>query len=240
MLLGAAILSCACAMHRATIQPSVGDGSAPSWVELQPGMELTVEGAYYREGSPKISFADYLGAETASYEVAAGGTLRLTSISSFVTEQPGKMQPRDQPAVQTLVRPRNLSFRYHRLFFQVVMSRMGTTRPAVLLGARSSSALDGITRQFLSGKDSLCDATPSDQCTSFPAMCTASLKIGITVNGAARKVVWGTTLAAVVSHPSKIVVKRLINGRMWLVQIDLSDPDAIRTPLLHGDEIRSE
>jgi hypothetical protein len=204
-------------------------------------MELRVDGAYYREGAPRTGMADYLGAESARYEVTPAGTLRLVAVSSFVTGQKGKTQPRDQPAVQTLIRPRNLTYEYHRLFFQVVMSRTGATRPAVLLGARSAPALDRITQQFLSGQRSPCDARQSDQCTKFPELITAALDVVITVNGAPRKVIWGTSLSVVAGRSvQKVELKRLTNGRLAPIPIDLSDPEAMRTPLLHGDEVRWE
>ncbi len=237
-----ALVWSACASRRIVVPlPAGGDGPTPSWVELQPGMELRVEGAYYREGAPRVGIADYLGAETARYEVTSGGALRMVSVQSFVTEQNGKTQPRDQPAVQTLVRPRNLTYRYHRLFFQVVMSRAGATRPALLLGAPSPAALDRVTQQFLAGQHSPCGARQSDQCTTFPEMITASVDVVITVNGAPRKVVWGTALDRVAGRTArKIELKRLANGRLTPVPIDPSDPDAMRTPLLHGDEITWE
>lgn len=218
-------------MHQTVVQiPTRGDVPTPSWVELQPGMVVRVEGAYYREGSPRVGLTDYLGAETARYEVTPRGTLRLITLSSFTAEHPERTQPRDQPAVQTLVRPRNLSARYHRLFFQIVMSRTDSIRPAMLLGARSASELD---------KTSHCETT-SETCTGFPPFCTASLEIAITVNGARRMVAWGTTLGAVAVRPQQVNLRRLTNGRMVPVPIDLSDPAAMRIPLLHGDELRWE
>src|SRR5579871_1120774 len=72
--------------------------AAPAWVELRPGMELRVENAYYREGSTRRGLADFLGTEVAHYQVRPGGRLRLLSIDSSVTQQPG-----DQPLVQRLI-----------------------------------------------------------------------------------------------------------------------------------------
>ena len=183
-------------------------------MELQPGMVVRIEGAYYREGSPRTSRADYLGAETARYEVTPRGRLRLVALSSLPT------QPRDQPAIETLIRPRNLSSRYHRLSFQIVMSRTGAIRPAMLLGARSMPALDK-------------PCTP-DICTAFPPLCTASLEINITVNGVPRMVIWGTTIEGVARNAHKVTLPRLP------IPIDVSDPAAMRTPLIHGDKLTWE
>jgi len=239
ILLASVLLFSSCAARRANlVLPQSGgpDASVPNWAELRPGMEFRIEGAYYREGSPRRGAADYLGAETATYEVRSNGSLRLASVSSFLDKQPGKVQPRDQPAIQLLVRPRNLAWRYHRLFFQVVMSRTGTIRPAVLLGSRSIAELDNLTKRLLAGQYSVCDRG-SNRCDTLFEWCTASLAIEIVVNGAARKVVWGSSLGSVASHPRHVELLRVSNGRLAPVPIDANDPEALRQPLLHGDQV---
>ncbi len=239
LLFAFALLFSSCAARRTSlVLPRSGgaDGSAPSWVELRPGMEFRIEGAYYREGSPRRGAADYLGTETAAYEVRSNGTLRVSSVSSFLDKQPEKEQPRDQPAVQLLVRPRNLNWRYHRLFFQVVMSRAGTIRPAVLLGSRSIAELDNLTKKLLAGQHCVCEPA-SNRCDALPEWCTASLAIEIVVNGAARKVVWGSSLGTVAAHPRHVELLRVGNGRLTPIPIDASDPETLRLPLLHGDQV---
>jgi hypothetical protein len=237
ILFAFALLLSSCAARRANLvphQPGGSDGSAPTWLDLRPGMELRIEGAYYREGSPRRNATDYLGPETATYEVGSNGTLRLHSVSSFLNEQPGKEQPRDQLAVQLLIHRRNLTWRYHRLFFPVVMSRTGTIRPAVLLGSRSAGGLDNQTKQLLEGWPSVCDPG-SNLCNALPAWCTASVAIEITVNGTVRKVTWGSTLGSIAAHPRHVELLRVSNGRLAPVQVDATDPEALRLPLLHGD-----
>jgi hypothetical protein len=238
-VLASAVLFSSCAARRASLvprQPGGADGSAPGWVDLLPGMEFRIEGAYYREGSPRRNSTDYLGNQTATYEVRPNGTLRLGSVTSFLDQQPEKQQPRDQPAVQLLVRAGNLNWRYHRVFFQVVMSRTGAIRPAVLIGARSVADLDNLTKRFMEGQYSVCGPV-SDRCNAFPEWCTASLAIGIVVNGTARKVVWGSTLGSVAQHPRHVVLLRVGNGRFAPVPIDDADPEALRLPLMHGDQV---
>jgi len=239
MVLAAALLFSSCATRRANLivpPPARSDGSEPSWVDLRPGMELRIEGAYYREGSPRRSVTDYLGAETATFEVRSNGVIQLSSVSSFLDGQTAKARPRDQPAVQLLIRPSNLRYRYHRLFFQVVMSRNGTIRPAVLLGSRSIAELDNLTNQFLAQQNSPC-GPESNGCTEFPVWCTASLAIEIVVNDVAQKVIWGSTLGSVALHPRHVELMRVSNGRLSPVPIDAANPEALRLPLLHGDQI---
>src|SRR5579872_1817679 len=39
------------------------------WVDLRPRMELRIENAYYRAGSPKHGVTDFLGTEIARFQV---------------------------------------------------------------------------------------------------------------------------------------------------------------------------
>jgi hypothetical protein len=119
------LAAAACTTHRAGLSlPNICvDNATPGWVDLLPGMELKVDGAYYREGSPRRSLADYLGDEIANYEIRENGSLDLKSVSSLPV---GKQPPRDQPAIQLLIGRRNASSRYHRLFFRVVLSQTGS------------------------------------------------------------------------------------------------------------------
>ena len=208
----------------------------PTWVDLRPGMELRIEGAYYREGAARRGLADYLGAQSVAYEVGTDGSLRAGAFASFLKNNPDKKQPRDQPAVQTLIRPRNLRYRYHRLFLQIAMSRSSAIRPAVLIGAASSAQLDELTTEFLAGQ-LVCGPRPSNRCTAFPALCTASPGIEIVLNGVARKVTWGSTLGSIAGHPRSVELLRDTNGRLASVPIDIADPESLRLPLLHGDRL---
>jgi hypothetical protein len=219
----------------APLQPGGGD-STPVWVELLPGMRLKIEGAYYRDGSPRRGLADYLGPETVTYEVRPDGTLRQESVTSFLTSKPEEKQPRDQPAIQTLIRPRDLTGWRHRLFFQIVVNRVGATRPAVLIGSRSTAELDRLTAQFLAGGPQACTTAPT-RCTAFPDWCTTSVEIEIVANGVARKVVWGTTLGAVAGRPAHAELLRVSAGRLAPIAIDLTNPEALRLPLVHGDQL---
>lgn len=222
----------ACRTHHAGLAPpNIGvDHATPGWVDLRPGMALEIDGAYYREGSPRRSFADYLGDEIAKYEVAANGSLRLKSLSSLPV---GKQPPRDQPAIQSFIGRRNASSRYHRLFFRVVFSQTGMPRQAILVGARSNAELDQITSQLSDGRNSACGA----RCNVLPEWTTASAMIAVMVNGIPRRVLWGSTIGTVALHPVRITLLRNDSGRLTSIPVLASDPEALRLPLQHGDRI---
>lgn len=204
------------------------------WVDLGPRMELRIEAAYYREGSPKRSLADYLGTEIARFQVRPNGRLRLASVQSGLKAPRGK-----QPPVQQLVRGAQRRYSYGRLFYAVALNRKGQTRGAVLLGASTASELDRLTTQLLADPESVCGGK-SLHCTVFPEVCTASLDIEIVVNGAERTVPWGNVLENVATHPRHIEMLRLDAGRLVPVEIDSNDPAALRLPLLPGDRVTWE
>ena len=203
-----------------------------AWVELRPEMELRVENAYYREGSTRRRLADFLGTQVAHYQVRRNGTLK-----SLTAETSLKEQPASQPPVQSLVSATQTRYRYHRFFYEILLNRKSELRGAVLLGASSAAELDRLATQLLADPASVC-GIGAPRCSVFPETCTASLEIEIVVNGATRTVLWGSLLANVAAHPRQVEVLRPYRGRLLPVEIDPSDPNALRLPLLPGDRIQ--
>jgi hypothetical protein len=204
------------------------------WVDLRPQMELRVEAAYYREGSLKRSLADYLGTETARFQVRPNGQLRLTSVQSSLKGPRGK-----QPPVQQLVRGSQRRYSHGRFFYAVAMNRNGQTRSAVLLGAGTTAEVARLTTQLLSDPQSVCGGK-STHCTVFPEASSASLDIEIVVNGSRRSVAWGNVLDSIAVHPRHVEMLRVDAGRLVPVEIDASDPAALKLPLLPGDRVTWE
>jgi len=193
-------------------------------------MELSVENAYYREGAPKHGLTGFLGTEIALYQIRPKGGLRLLTVKSM------EQRPQDQLPVQQLVDKSQRRFRRYRFFFELVFRQSANSRGSVLLGANTKDELNSLTSRLLQAPESVCGTT-SVHCTVFPEACSVSLEIGITVNGEARTVMWGSTLASVVAHPRSIKMQRLYAGRMIPLQVDADDPNALRLPLLPNDRI---
>lgn len=202
----------------------------PDWVELRPEMELRVENAYYREGAPKRGLANYLGTQVARYRVLPNGRLRGISAESGLVQLPA-----DQPPVKQLLPSRQARYSHHRYFYQVVLNRRTRVQSAILLGAASKDEIERLTGQLGSAPDSVCSAG-SGHCTVFPEACTVALEMEIVVNGAPRTVPWGSFVASVAS-PQTVELSRPFAGRLVPVEMDASDPKALRLPLLPGDHI---
>lgn len=201
-----------------------------NWVNLRPRMELRVENAYYKAGAPKHGLDGFLGTEIARYRVTGGGSLRLVSVRSEL-----KRRPLDQPPVQALIGDAQNDYRFHRFFRAIVFKRRGSPRGSVLIGAKSAGELDRLGTELLTNPDAVCNGSP--RCTVFPEACSVALEMQIVVNGAARSVLWASPLSSVAEKPHFVALRRFYNGRLIPVEVDPSDPSALRLPLLPGDHI---
>jgi hypothetical protein len=207
-------------------------GVGTGWVELRPEIELRIENAYFREGTPKRGLANFLGTEIARYQVLATGALKQIAVQSRLEQRPA-----DQPPVEQLLSESQNRYRHHRLFYQVLLNKKTDVRSAVLLSAESLDELDRVTDQLMSDPESVCGGV-STYCTAFPEACTASLEIEIVVNGHQRTVLWGSSLAEVTENHRRIELFRLHVGALAPVEIDPRDREALRLPLLPGDRVK--
>lgn len=203
----------------------------PGSVDLRRGMELRIEQAYFRDGAPSRRIGDYLGTEVAQYEVRGTGQLRLAAVESTVAQRPV-----EQPEARRLMSRLQRRYRYHRFFWQVAFSQTSGEQRAVLLGAGSSGELKRLVNQLITAPDFVCGAD-SVHCTVFPESCTVSLEIAIRANGVRRTILWGSRLASVAVDAVHIELLRNHGGRLHLVQLDPNDPEALRLPLLPGDQL---
>ena len=195
-------------------------------VDLQPQMEMRIEQAYYRNGK-----TGFLGTDVARYQVRARGGVRLVQVESNV-----KQRPAADPRVQDLIRGSQRRARYYRYFYAVVFREKGDTRGSVLLGASSLKELNQLGERLLADPDSVCGAK-SPHCTVFPQNSTVSLQIAITVNGVPRTVAWGSSVASVAPHPAHLELLRNYEGRLAPVELTPTDRNALRLPLLPGDQL---
>lgn len=207
-------------------------GETQGWL-LHPQTELHIENAYYREGAPKHGIANYIGTEQVVYQVRQR-SLRLILVKSGLEQRPA-----DQPPVQELIGASRLHYRCYRYFFQIVFRQKADTRGAVLLGANSINELDRLASRLISDPEAVCDGR-SPHCAVLPEACTVALEMEIVANGAARTVVWGNLLDSVATHPRKVRLLRLYDGKLTPVEVQASDPMALRLPLLPGDRIEWE
>jgi hypothetical protein len=206
--------------------------TGPGWVELSPLTQLRVENAYFREGAPKHGLANFLGTEIARYQVLQSGRLEEISFESHVAQRPP-----DQSPVQQLVSGAQRLYQCHRFFYQVLLSKKSNVRSAVLLGAESNQEIDQLTSRLLIEPETVCgDGFAS--CTVFPEACSVSVEMEIVVNGKSRSVLWGSDLAEFVEGHQSVSLFRRYEGRLAPVELDASDREALRVPLLPGDVIR--
>ena len=217
---------------RETPFPEVRNGftrSGQDWVELRPGMELRFENAYYKEGSVKRDLASYLGTQLARYQVRSNG-IRLAAIESSVTQT-----PKGQPSIPQLVGASR--DRYYRFFYEILFNRRAALRGAVLLSAGTQAQLDRLTTELMADPTAVCSGR-YNHCKVFPETCVVSLEMEVVVNGTPQNILWGGSLAAVAARHRHVEVWRRYRGRLTPVEMDSNDVNALRLPLLPGDQVK--
>ena len=146
-------------------------------------------------------------------------------------------RPAGEPGADMLLPVASRHFGAYRLFFSVRVNRRGATRGAVLLGAPAEGDLEARAAALLADPDSVC-REGAVECVVFPEVCTVSPEVEVTVNGQLKVYLWGTLLASAVGPAKQVQLTRLLAGKRSAVPIDASDKNALRLPLLPGDEIR--
>lgn len=200
-----------------------------SWIDLRPLMELHIENAYYEKGASRRGLQGFLGTEVAQYEVNVTGRHLL----SF---KPMDNRPEGDVAVQHLVSSRQVRLRFHRLYFEVVFATRHNEHGSVLLGAGSADELQALAAQ-LEKSPAICENN-SDHCTVFPEACSVSVEMRVVVNGKPRTIIWGSLLSSVVpDRPQHLELERRFQGRLWPVEINPQDSEALRLVLLPGDQV---
>lgn len=208
-------------------------GADSGWADMRPGMALHVERAYFREGAAEQNIRSYLGTETVRYRSREDGTLAETDAGP-----PLEPRPAGQASARSLLGKAQQQLPHHRFFFQLLVNPTEDRRAAVLLSAPSRDELTRLADALVTDAAATCQASP-ESCTIFPENCSVSLEMEITVNDATTVVAWGTRLARVADGRPDLELHRLNEGRQTRVELDGSDLEALRIPLLPGDRVKA-
>jgi len=209
-----------------------GFQTGSAWVDLRPSMRIQIENAYYEPGKPKRGLDGFIGTERIWYRKQPSSGL---AEGQFEDKMLAPRPPGDTPTAQLVTSAHRVHAAY-RLFFSIRFNRRGSTRGAVLLGAPSQGALEERAAALLADPDSVC-REGSPECVVFPEVCTVSPEIEITVNGQLKSYTWATPLSALASKARTVKLTRILDGKPRAIPIDPADANALRMPLLPGDEI---
>jgi hypothetical protein len=203
--------------------------STPDFLDLRPGVRLSVEKAYYAGGIPGRGLNGFLGTQLAAFGVQPNGTLKLLSLESkpFQGGQISQL-PADQ-LVPSYVRGR----RAYRFFYAVAFARSSRPSASVLLAARSLKEVEELSTQLKTAPDRVC-SPQSTVCTVFPEGSTVSISMEIVVNEMPKVVLWGSVLGSVTGGRPASSFERKTSTHYEPVTL-ATEP--LRTPLLPGDRI---
>jgi hypothetical protein len=200
-----------------------------NWIDLQPLTGLRIENAYYEKGANRKGLTGFLGTEVARYDLTSAG------LHLFSTE-PMKNRPEWDVAAQDLISTAQLNLSSHRFFYEIVFSKKDNKHGAVLLSAASLEEIERLSAQ-LADPETVC-TEGSIHCTVFPEACSVSVEMKVVLNGKPEVVFWGSQLlSALPQTVHHLEMKRLYQGRLTPVKLDVGDSDALRLPLLPGDEV---
>jgi hypothetical protein len=200
-----------------------------NWIDLEPLMGLRIENAYYEKGANRKGLAGYLGTEVVRYDLTSSGLHLLSA-------EPMTNRPEWDVAAQDLISPEQLKLPNHRFFYEIVFSKKDNKHGAVLLSASSREEIEQLSAQLVD-PESVC-TKGSIHCTVFPQACSVSVEMKVVLNGKPQIVFWGSQLLGIVPQPlHHLEMKRVYRGRLTPVKIDLRDSDALRLPVLPGDEL---
>jgi len=206
--------------------------SGEGWVQLQPGIGLLMERAYFRAEAPIEDIRSYLGTETVRYRVTWTDGLTASGPVQHLAERPSTVPP-----VEQLIAEDQLRRRYHRLFYQVLLNPTDTHRVAILVSGSSLEQIESLTASFLTNPKSVC-AGSSHQCVIFPTHTSLSVEIEIVVDGVMQRVPWGRRLSDIRPLGPHPRLFRRYQGRLTPVEFDPTDSATLAVPLLPGDRIQ--
>lgn len=206
------------------------------WVELQPGMTLKLERAYFTSASISKRLENFVGLESALFRTGPRGTLERKELTLL------PQRPKDQPSITAELAGEQIRLRQHRLYFQVALDKTSGKSNAVLLSASSRP-------RILEAKDvaQLCGAgrgkgkgkqSGAVSCKVFPEGSSVSLALDITLNGKVKNMLWGSTLGNAVGAAETFKLQRLYRGKWAEVKLDPRDPAARKLLLLPLDVIQ--
>ena len=181
-------------------------------MDLEPGMELRIENAYYQAGMPRRGLNGFLGTEVGRYILTPNHGLDLLSVQSMAG------RPASDLPVEKLMPASKQRFRYYRYYFEIVFKTNSVNRGSVLLGADSGDALRQLADLLAEKPDDVC-GEKAEHCIVFPEACSVSVEMEVTVNGSRTNVVWGSELSSVVHNPKGLKLRRRYAGRLAAVRL---------------------
>ncbi len=204
------------------------------YIDVLPGMRLSATRAYFR-GDGKEGLQSYLGTETGNW-VWEPPRFRWAGSEAA----PGLARPAGTAPIAKLIGSGRRKQRLYRLFFQIRWLANGrdSQRGSVVIGAPNAAALEAASAALMKEQPVACGARLD--CIPFPALTTVTVDVGVTVNGDARWVPWGTTLRAIAPGDAAAgvsVVRQHGAARLLPVQFDADDPQAWLFPLLPRDRV---
>jgi hypothetical protein len=218
-----------------------------SSLDLQPGMHLKIERAYFRAAKTAEephATQNFAGLSTVNFDVETGndGKIHFLQIGD-VRFSPASLKGQDQDAGQELELTGIPAQFHYRLIFYTLLVSKEQKLSAAIVGASSASQLDEFDHELRLRPVGGCKnfvATDGVACVEFNGFVTVTSQIRVELNGKSKLIDWGTRVKDLLGKDSlgSLMIQRKFMNTYSDVRFNPGDLSILSLALVGGDRLR--
>jgi hypothetical protein len=218
-----------------------------SSLDLQPGMRLKIERAYFRPAETAEeahATQNFEGLSTVNFDVESGNDgkicfRRVGEVQFRPASLKGQVQDESQEQELTGIPP---EFHYRLVFYTLLVSKEQKLSAAVV-GASSASQLDEFDHELRLRPVGGCRniaATRGVACVEFSGFVTVTSQIRVELNGKSKLIDWGTRVKDLLPEDSlmSLKIQREFMNSYYDVRFKPGDLSVLSLALVGGDRLR--
>jgi hypothetical protein len=218
-----------------------------SSLDLQPGMRLKIERAYFRAAKTTEeahATQNFAGLSTVNFDVESGSDgkmhfRRIGDVRFSPAAMKGQVQDESQKLELTGILP---EFHYRLVFYTLLVSKEQKLSAAIV-GASSASQLDEFDHELRLRPVGGCKnfvATDGVACVEFSGFVTVTSQIRVELNGKSKLIDWGTRVKDLLTKDSlrSLTIQRKFMNSYHDVRFNPGDLSVLSLALVGGDRLR--
>jgi hypothetical protein len=218
-----------------------------SSLDLQPGMRLKIERAYFRTAKTTEearAVQNFAGLSTVNFDVESGNDakihfLRIGDVRFSPASLKGQVQDESQEMELISILP---EFHYRLVFYTLLVSKEQKLSAAIV-GASSASQLDEFDHELRMRPAGGCKnfaATHGVACVEFSGFVTVTSQIRVELNGKSKLIDWGTRVKDLLDTDSlrSLTIQRKFMNSYRDVRFNSADLSVLSLALVGGDRLR--
>jgi hypothetical protein len=222
-----------------------------SGMDMQPGIRLKVERAYFRapsRGEDQDGEKTFLGLSTVYFDVERTNDDKTAfRQSGEILYSPASLAGNASSGLRDIDLSRLAPEPRYRLFFYTYTVAEKRKRAAAIIGAGEIGSLDAVDQQLRTNPEQDCriaSALGAATCFDFDGLVTLSTQISVVLNGRTRFVEWGVRVKDVLPKASNLrtlktlrLERRFAGNTYYEVRFDPTDSRVLSLVLVGGDRV---